>query len=293
MPEPFTSKILMLELFLNEKRTSRQQRSSQLLKSNSASYFGFPPRATQGPDPPAIVEPPAFNTDNDPSIDIPLDMLAFDSFQNQSSAPPGHDETLFHVLSILRRTPLEILHQATGWQATKEEKLASRAKLKGFFQWSRLDARRCLWHATRIFDSTSRSRLLACYDVFSLTVAMGYIHCYCELHLARHTAASHQLGQTHTRQQRRIARLDNLRDRSSVKAWIADRHEDEIIHLSSVGLLEGFDRSVRFLRAIERTLTEQIAWRGFSRAFASSFAQLRRGETPSIPKLNIGESVTN
>jgi hypothetical protein len=287
MHESFTSKIIMLDLFLDAKKASRQRQSSQLLQSTFASYFGSQQHATKGPDPLATA-PSAVDTANDATIDLSLDLLAFRSHEGQPSARPGHDETLFHVLSILRRTPLKTLHRATGWQANEEQKLESRAKLRDFFQRSRLEARKCLWHATRIFDSTRNSRLLACYDVFSLTVAMGYIHCCCELHLAG-TAASHHLGQTQVRQQRRITRLDQLRDRSSVEAWIAGCDEEDTIHLSGVGLLKGPDQCVRFLRAVERTLIGQIAWRGFSRAFASSFAQLRRGETPSIPKPSEGE----
>ena len=292
MPESFTSKIIMLDLFLEVKRVSRQRQSSQLLQSAFASYFGSQPHPTQGSDLPAIASPSAWDTENDPSLDLSLDLLGFASHEGRSSARPGHDETLFHVLSILRRTPLKALHQATGWQANEEQKLESRAKLRDFFERSRVEARICLWHATRIFDSTRNSRLLACYDVFSLTVAMGYIHCYCELRLAGQnagTAASHHLAQTQKRQQRRITRLDQLRDKPSVEAWIAGCDEGETIHLSGVGLLEGPDQCVRFLRAVERTLTGQIAWRGFSRAFAISFAQLRRGETPSIPKPSEGE----
>ena len=62
--------------------------------------------------------------------------------------------------------------------------------------------------------------------------------------------------------------------------------EGEVIHLTGVGLLSGPDRSSRFLTDVERTLQSQIAWRGFCRAFADSFAQLKRGEKPSNAELS-------
>jgi hypothetical protein len=75
-------------------------------------------------------------------------------------------------------------------------------------------------------------------------------------------------------------RLDQLHEKSAIERWI-ESGADSIVHLTGVGLLEGSDQCVRFLRDVEKTLSSQIAWRGFSLALAGSFAQLRRGEMPT------------
>ncbi|KLP08568.1 Uncharacterized protein Y057_13917 [Fusarium fujikuroi] len=166
--------------------------------------------------------------------------------------------------------PLETLHSATGWETNKEQMMKSKMHLKDFFKNDSVKARKGLWHATCIFKTTRSSCRLACYDALSLTVAMGFIYCYSE------TRAS--LAPTPTRPV--ITRLDQLQDRDAIEEWI-ENGGDNVVHLTGVGLLDGSDHCVRVLRDLEKTLVSQIAWRGFCRAFASSFAQLRRGETPT------------
>lgn len=189
----------------------------------------------------------------------------------------GRSETIFHVLAILRLVPLETLHSATGWQTTKEQMAKSKARFKDFYIHNRAKARKALWHAACIFRSTRSCRRLACYDALSLTVSMGYVYCYSEVHVllsqTSRTSASAESPPS-------IVRLDQLHERPAVERWI-ETGADSIVHLTGVGLLDGSDHCMRFLRDLERTLLSQIAWRGFCRAFAGTFAQLRRGETPT------------
>ena len=290
--ETLVSKMIVLELFLDEKMISRQLRSSQLLQSSFTSYFG--PRRQDVQNPGHYIKSSLSGSGKNDNLllDQSIDLLAFSLHHAQPITGSGQTETLFHVLAILRRMPLKLLHRATGWQTSEVQKLEARVKLKDFVQKHRTEARRCLWHATCIFDSIRRCRLLACYDVFSLMVAVCYIYCYCDLRLDGNDGGDVDAGpqaNPQTQSQRAVVRLDQLRDKSTIEAWITGGSETEVIHLTGVGLLDGPDQGSRFLRAVERALEQQVAWRGFSLAFAGSFAQLRRGETPSMPKSKEGE----
>ena len=233
----FVSKVTLLEPFIDEKNIARQLRSSQLLRSTFVNNHTI-----------------SVADYSNPELEPLIDKAAFE-----------RSETLFHVLAILKRVPLEILHSATGWQASKQQMLEAKQKFKSFLQ-NGSKARQCLWHAASIFKTTRSSRRLACYDALSLTVSMGYIYCYLELSPPRPTAATRPA----------IVRLDQLQD----PAYWIENGEDKIVHLTGVGLLDS-DSRVRLLRDLEMTLCGQIAWKGFCRAFAASFAQLRRGETPT------------
>lgn len=277
---------MVLELFLNEKTVSHQLRASQLLQSSFTSYLRVSSHDSQRPTLPAMAPLPDLATHTNDLLDKTIDALALDSHETRHEAGPGRAETLFHVLAILKCSPLKLLHRATGWQANKEQKLESIVKLRHFFHQRGPEARKCLWHATCIFSTARSSRLLACYDVFSLMVAMCYIYCYCEVRLDGHDGGNigaNAAAPTQAPLRRAIVRLDQLRGRSAIETWIAS-DDEALVHLTGVGLLDGPHQGSRFLRAVERTLTEQVAWRGFCRAFAGSFAQLRRGETPSIPE---------
>ncbi|KAH7232980.1 hypothetical protein BKA59DRAFT_517415 [Fusarium tricinctum] len=272
--EAFTSKIVVLELFIDERNLSRQIRCSHLLRSSFMSYLDHPSEdgdhATANPFLPTA----GTHQSENPFLGTSIDRL---SFLPRHDITGGLSETIFHVLAILRLVPLEILHSATGWQTTKEQMTKSKAQFKDFYMHNGANARKALWHAACIFRSTRSCRRLACYDALSLTVSMGYVYCYSEvrtlLYQASGTPAS--AGSSPS-----IVRLDQLHERSAVERWI-ETGADSIVHLTGVGLLDGSDHCVRFLRDLERTLTSQIAWRGFCRAFAGTFAQLRRGETPT------------
>ncbi|KIL88334.1 hypothetical protein FAVG1_08413 [Fusarium avenaceum] len=276
--ESFTSKIAVLELFIDERNLSRQIRCSQLLRSSFLSYLDRPSNdgahAAANPYLPTTGTHKSENT----FLGTYIDRLTF---------PPLHyikgvqSETIFDVLAILRLVPLETLHSATGWQTTKEQKAKSKAQFKDFYVQNGAKARKALWHAARIFRSTRSCRRLACYDALSLTVSMGYVYCYSEVRTLIYPTRGSSVS---TEPPPSIVRLDQLHERSAVERWI-ETGADSIVHLTGVGLLDGSDHCVRFLRDLERTLQSQIAWRGFCQAFAGTFSQLRRGETPTKVQL--------
>ncbi|KAF5696740.1 hypothetical protein FGLOB1_13288 [Fusarium globosum] len=265
-PDAFAAKVILLELYIDNMNYYRQMRSSQLLQSSFASYLNSPAtNDTQYVPNPSLQRPDTVRSES-ALLDTTIDQLTL----NNKSDHGACTDTILHVIAILRMIPLGTLHSATGWETNKEQMMKSKMHLKDFFKNDSVKARKGLWNATCIFKATRSSRRLACYDALSLTVAMGFIYCYSE------TRAS--LAPTPTRPV--ITRLDQLQDRDAIEEWI-ENGGDNLVHLNGVGLLDGSDHCVRFLRDLEKTLVSQIAWRGFCRAFASSFAQLRRGETPT------------
>ncbi|EXA34231.1 hypothetical protein FOVG_14665 [Fusarium oxysporum f. sp. pisi HDV247] len=264
--DTFAAKDILLELYIDDRNYYRQLRTSQLLQSSFASYLSSSTNSdTQHAPNPSLHRPDTSRSES-VLLDTTIDQLTLKSL----SSPGECTDTILHVIAILRLIPLETLHSATGWETNKEQMLKSKMHLKDFFKNNGVKARNGLWHATCIFKTTRSSRRLACYDALSLTVAMGYIYCYSETRAL--------LAPTPTRPM--ITRLDQLQDREAIERWI-ENGGDRVVHLTGVGILDGSDHCGRFLRDLERTLVSQIAWRGFCRAFASSFAQLRRGETPT------------
>ncbi|SCN82494.1 uncharacterized protein FFNC_14754 [Fusarium fujikuroi] len=265
-PDAFAAKVILLELYIDNMNYYRQMHSSQLLQSSFASYLNSPATNDTQYVPNSSLQRPDTVRSESALLDTTIDQLTLNNKPDHRACT----DTILHVIAILRMIPLETLHSATGWETNKEQMMKSKMHLKDFFKNDSVKARKGLWHATCIFKTTRSSCRLACYDALSLTVAMGFIYCYSE------TRAS--LAPTPTRPV--ITRLDQLQDRDAIEEWI-ENGGDNVVHLTGVGLLDGSDHCVRVLRDLEKTLVSQIAWRGFCRAFASSFAQLRRGETPT------------
>ncbi|KAH7313965.1 hypothetical protein B0I35DRAFT_513526 [Stachybotrys elegans] len=280
----FASKVLLLELFVDQKNESRRSYSSQLLWSS------FTPHLTGKPqDQQELVsfQPASTDTskDKNSALDAAIEHMAFLTLDKMSSSATGRTETLFHVLAILRRVPLEALNSATGWRTSRDHMSKTKLKLRVLFHQNGVLARKCLWHAVCIFRKTRATRLMGCYDVFALMVATTYIYCYGVLRISAPTtqtpaAAEGVDAESEHARRPAVVRLDQLHDRSSIEQWFVDGG-DTLVHLTGVGLLDGPDHSIRFLRDIEKTLSSQIAWRGFCHAFATWFAQLRRGEMPA------------
>ncbi|KAF4499299.1 hypothetical protein FAGAP_4504 [Fusarium agapanthi] len=265
-PDTFATKVMLLELYIDGRNYYRQSRTSQLLQSSFASYLNYSANSDTQHAPNPWLPRPGSSRSESALLDTTIDQLTLKNM----SKPGDCTDTIFHVIAILRLIPLETLHSTTVWETNKEHMFKSKMHLNDFFKNSGVKERKGLWHATCIFKTTRSSRRLACYDALSLTVAMGYIYCYSETRTS--------LSGVSTRPQ--ITRLDQLQDTEAIERWI-ESGGDNVVPLTGVGKLDGSDRCVRFHRDLEGTLVSQIAWRGFCRAFASSFAQLRRGETPT------------
>lgn len=287
--DAFTCKATLIELFIDEATVARQLYSSRLFRASVASYLQTPNTGMgHGTVSPSLAGFESMRGDNI-LLDTSVDSLSYATLEGSSTGPHYQTETIFHVLAILRRISLEILNTATGWKTSEENMHRARRKFVDFCQQSPVQARRCLWHATCIFKKTRNSRKLACYDVYSILICTTYIYCYCSFFMSetsgsRQTMLARQRSASAKESPPTVVRLDQLRDRSSIERWIQSAGEHDLIHLTGVGLLDGSDDAVRFLRDIERTLESQIAWRGVYCAFAAAFAQVRRGEMPTESK---------
>lgn len=282
----FVSKFLLLEVFLDEMRISSQLRHSQMLQSSFVSSLG---NAAQGDGDPtnsalaAMLLLHKSSVEENNHLDKTIDSMTLTEHE-QSICRYSHEDTLLHVLGILRRVSLKTLHRATGWQTNEDQMLRSRAKMRDFFRDRSREARRCLWHAACIFSATRSTRLLACYDTFSVMVSTCYLFCYSEFHPTSHAQGDRLSHPARSLEREPVMRLDRLHDRSSIEHWIQDATGNRPIHLTGIGLLEGLNPSARLLNDVGNTLSSQIAWRGFAYAFATCFKQLGRGENPSLPE---------
>ena len=281
----FVPKFMILEVFLDEQRISSQLRHSQLLQSSFALSLGDIAQGggdnTKSALAAMLLLHKSSTKEND-HLDRTIDSITLTEHE-QNDCRYSHEDTLLHVLGILRRVPLKTLHRATGWQTNEDQMRRSRAKISDFFRDQSREARRCLWHATCIFSATRSTRLLACYDTFSIMVSTCYLFCHSEFHPTSHAQSDRLLRSAHPLQREPVVRLDRLRDRSSIEHWIQDSTSNRPIHLTGIGLLEGPYQSARLLNDVENTLSTQVAWRGFANAFATCFKQLGRGENPSLP----------
>lgn len=272
----FAPHIIHLELFISHKNLVRQIHAYKDIKARF--YSSYPaPTVAQGVTPSHGVlarinfsglEPGGAELQADQHECAALDALLYEH--------DGRNDTTLYVLAILRRVSLEILHSATGWQTTKSQQLRSKAKFCDFVAKDGATARRCLLHAYHIFQASRGTTLGASYGVFNLMVAVGYIYCFIELC----TGESPPPTGSDSPAKPRLVRLDQLRDKKSIDEWI-DSNTKSVVLMTGVGLLNGPEACVRFLRDVEQTLLSQVAWSGICQAFAGSFAQLRRGETPT------------
>ncbi|KXJ86985.1 hypothetical protein Micbo1qcDRAFT_218775 [Microdochium bolleyi] len=227
-----------------------------------------------------IPRQPSVSQVDDSQPSISQDQVLLDSLSLALDSKVSRPETLLHVLFILRHVSLATLHSATGWQTTKEQMLKSKTLFRDFFRQHGPSARRCLLYAVQVLNVCRNTRLGACYNVFSVMVAMSYVYCYSELCTLAAPSMPASGNVELKRSRAAIVRLDQLQDKAAIEQWI-DIGTDSLVHLTGVGVLDGPDACVRFLRDVEKTMHSQIAWHGICRAFAGSFAQLRRGETPT------------
>lgn len=75
-----------------------------------------------------------------------------------------------------------------------------------------------------------------------------------------------------------LSTVEKLQDDTVIEQWIADGLSP-LVFLAGFGVFDDAGACVRFLHDIEKNSHAQIAWHSLCRAFAGSFAPLRRGET--------------
>ena len=269
----------VLELYTDDRLQARQTRSSKMLRTVFG-HQGNPAGQRGGPrSKSSVPTSPSYNPITRSLVDEVIDADAHAQLEARRQQP----DVVVHVLAILRRIPLPMLYRATGWQTDEDGRAASGARLGRFLHRDGAAARKCLWHAATIFMELRSVRHFACYDAFSLCVAVCYIWSYAHLGpKTRHPAP--QPGDTDpSRPQRATLRLDGLSKRRDVERWIVSGGDTDI-HITGIGLLSGSNSRFLLLTEAIRILTNQPAWSGFCRGLARAFLQLRRGELPNLGK---------
>ncbi|KAH8894359.1 hypothetical protein GQ53DRAFT_717088 [Thozetella sp. PMI_491] len=280
--EPFVYKIGVVELFADERRLQHQLRYSPLLRSLVASRLGIAHYARTEAS--ADLPPTGLSSLGAESalLDEAINSMVYRGIEAPFSSGASREvDTTVHVLAILRHVPLRTLFAATGWKTDEIEAERCKAKLRVFFHRSGPIARKCLWHAACIFATTRNTRHFACYDTLNLCLATCYIWVYDQIRApAAQTSQEQDHNEAHS-SKRPMVRLDKLQERSDVEEWIR-AGADVDVHLTGVGVLDGSDCCIRFLREVQRTLRAQTAWKGISHAIARSFGQLGQGEIPTM-----------
>ncbi|KAJ1324648.1 SCAN domain-containing zinc finger protein [Microdochium nivale] len=284
----FAFKTAHMELFIQEKELARHIQSS--ISARSTLGLTAPDRSLHfgQQDPSASTISHA----NDSSPELPQDQPVLESLASALRINSKRPDTLLHALFILRHVSLDTLQTATGWQTTKEHMFLSKSRFKEFFQRRGASARQCLLYAAQILSISRESQMGACYNVFSIMIAMNYVYCYTELCSPPILSRASTSAADPKSSRPAVVRLDQLQDEAAVKQWI-ENGAGSLVRLTGVGVLDGAGACVRFLRDVERNLHAQIAWHGLCRAFAGSFAQLRRGETPTRGPVESGHKVSH
>ena len=275
----FTQRMHVLELYVDDRLQARQARSSKILRT----VFGHQrtPAVQRGDlsSKSTVPTSPSYSPATKPLVDEVIDADAYAQIETRRQ----QQDMVVHVLAILRRIPLTTLYRATGWQTDEDGKAASGLRLGRFLHRDDTAARKCLWHAATIFMELRNVRHFACYDAFSLCVAVCYIWSYAHLGPEARRPASQSVDANPSLPQRATLRLDGLPRRRDVERWIMTGGDTDI-HVTGIGLLSGSNSRFLLLTEAIRILTNQPAWSGFCRGLAMTFVQLRRGELPNHDK---------
>jgi hypothetical protein len=193
------------------------------------------------------------------------DAIASKYLPHHAVEPDMHDP-LVHVVSILRDIPLRIIYASVGWQAKVTEMRRTRERLKEYLLRNPSTARICLWHAAQIHSSARNYRYPAYYAPLSFTIAVSYILLYDQI-LA------------HTDTQGQVIRLDKVREKTDVDAWVSDG-EGSRVHITGIGILNSSESSRRLLVDAGNILRSQRPWRNMAEPLADCFAEMSQNRRP-------------
>ena len=177
--------------------------------------------------------------------------------------------SIFHVIAIVRQISLKIIYGCSEWQTSKSGMQLSRARFAAFTHQKGAEARRCFWHAVNVFRTLRDARCFACYDALSLCIAVNYIWIYDNL-------VTHQ-GEGE------IIRID--REGPRVETWIQSGGNVRL-HITGIGVLDGLESGSRLITATIKILQSQVAWPGISQVLSNCFTQCLCGQKPTFADLS-------
>lgn len=201
-------------------------------------------------------------------LDAVIDDAVVSKSFPDSNIESSRQDPIVHVIAILREIPLRMIYASVGWQASGAEMQRCREKLKRYLQRNQSTARTCLWHAAQIYSSSRSIRYPAYYSSLSFAIAVSYIFLYDQI-----VPCPAPQGD--------LLRLDKVVEKPDMDAWTSGV-QDPRAHITGIGILDSAESSRRLLVDAEKALRSQRPWRSMARVLADCFAQMGRGEKPSI-----------
>lgn len=204
---------------------------------------------------------------------------------------PGHakqdedvtSQSSLHILSILRLVSLRAMYAFSGWEANDLQVHEARAYLE---RWIREDAqasRKCLWHASLVFQTLRNRRPLSCFHVFYMLIASLTLWIYCML--------SEGDGTISEAESEDAIRLDKV-EWASLSSWLTGKNKR--IHLTGLGILEGSQGARRVLEELHKTLLSGTEWAPLRRGIAQAVEQVLSGNKANIcgnHNQNVGDMI--
>ncbi|OAL43317.1 hypothetical protein IQ07DRAFT_297819 [Pyrenochaeta sp. DS3sAY3a] len=264
----FSSRSSILSLYADERATLDHMQSSRRLKSLIRSESGVGPQEQDTYSARSKLLSFGASKNDITFLDAVIeDAIVSKSFADSETKCSGQDP-IVHVVAILREIPLRMIYASVGWQATGAEMQQSRERLKEYLQCNQSTARACLWHAARIYSSSRSLRYPAYYSSLSFAIAVSYILFYDQI-----VPCPSPHGD--------LLRLDKIVEKPDIDAWTRGI-QDFRAHITGIGILDNAESSRRLLADGEKALRSQRPWRSMARILAHCFAQMGRGQRPSI-----------
>jgi len=187
------------------------------------------------------------------------------------------DESLLHIMSILRHVQLRDIYAFSGWQADESEILESKRRLQKWIEHEHESVRKCIWHAGSAFRLLRSKTHLTCFEPFNLLIAALTIWTYCILQPQSTTATESRA--------RHPVRIDQLTERCDVDEWI--KGNGNIIHLTGVGTLVGRDGARRLMVELHKVLLSKTGWIEACRGLVFAIEQVLSEKLPTYREEHI------
>lgn len=180
-------------------------------------------------------------------------------------------QSSLHILSILRLVSLRAVYAFSGWDANDRQVHEARAYLERWVREDSQSLRKCLWHASLVFQTLRNRKRLSCFHVFYMLIASLILWIYCVLTGVPGTVSKAENGDA--------IRLDKV-EWASLSSWLTG--ESKRIHLTGLGILEGAQGARRVLEELHKTLLSGTEWASLRRGIAHAVEQVLSGHKATI-----------
>lgn len=259
-PTNFSTITYSLELYVEDRLRNHLLRSSQALQSM------FTKQGQHGCD---MSAPSDASIENISHLDEVINEQAYSQLGSRQK-----QDSLVHVLAILRHIPLVKLYQATGWRTDESGMASARTYLRQFLEQNGKATRRCLWHAAMIWTDLRHAQQFACYDTLAMCVAVCFLWSFARLG-PQTQIESHTIPRTNTTgSQRSAVRVDKLTQKECIRKWISTG-DDAGIYITGIGHLQGPGSDDILLNDAAKILSKQSAWSSLCHGLADAFMRVK------------------